>query len=457
MISICSHVRLPKNRSVSPLIISLILLSLALCRPVNASQVELSWNVADTTSAAGYKLYYGTSSGKYTEGINVGNCNTWSMSGLEENKTYYFAATVYDESGTESDFSNEVSKFIPLLANDTEGCVSETYGFDADAEGFVYADDLFRETAHPGYASGSYDGGEGLSVTLGGIDSSRIVDGRSGGWTRSFEVVEAGPVTIQVRYRLTIAGEYESDEYSQVMISVDGRALGTDGRDFVLEMRGTDVNTPMQDSGWRQATVQTVLSRGVHTLCLGVWNNKKTGALETTRAYFDDLRIESENILIPDVPSIDQVVYRINAGGSAVTIDGTMWAADRYFSGNQKAYYTAASIEGTNQDALYQTERYGDRFRYSLPVEPGLYRLKLHFAEIYFSQEGERIFNVAVENGQHRIEGVDIVSEAGPNSALVKIVDNITVNDGSLDVDFEAIVNNGKLSAMEVIMISAGI
>ena len=172
------------------------------------------------------------------------------------------------------------------------GGVNQMFTFDMNTEGFVYGDDLFRGTSHPNYANGSYIS-RGLNVTLGGIDYANISDGMSGGWSKPFEVVDEGVINISLRCRLTIAGEYESDEYSQVLVSVDGKLIGTVGRDYLLELRGTDVNTPVIDSGWRTVTLQLTLSRGVHTLTFGVWNKKKTGALEVTHAYFDDIEITS--------------------------------------------------------------------------------------------------------------------------------------------------------------------
>ncbi|WP_373498640.1 MopE-related protein [Desulfococcus sp.] len=176
------------------------------------------------------------------------------------------------------------------------GGIREEFGFNANSEGFVYNDDLFRGTSRPAYASGSYVGtggytGGGLRVTLGDIDGVSVTNGMSGGWSISFEVLAGGPVNISLRYRLTIAGEYEADEYSQVLASVDGALIGAGGGDFIYELRGTDVDTPIQDSGWRTATLQLTLGQGLHTLTVGAWNNKKTGALEVTQAYFDDIVI----------------------------------------------------------------------------------------------------------------------------------------------------------------------
>src|SRR4030042_2475048 len=63
---------------------------------------------------AGYKIYYGTSSGNYSQNIDVGNVTTYTVGNLTEGITYYFAATSYDTARNESADSNEVTKKIQL-------------------------------------------------------------------------------------------------------------------------------------------------------------------------------------------------------------------------------------------------------------------------------------------------------------------------------------------------------
>ena len=86
----------------------------------NNNVATLSWdppttNVDGTSldDLAGYKIYYGTSSGNYTGMIDITDPqkSDHTIENLASG-TYYFVATAYDTSGNESDFSNEVSKTI---------------------------------------------------------------------------------------------------------------------------------------------------------------------------------------------------------------------------------------------------------------------------------------------------------------------------------------------------------
>src|SRR5213594_2938347 len=78
----------------------------------SAAQVTLAWDPNTEPDIAGYKVYYGTSSGSYQFSVDVGNLTSYTLSGLLDGRIYYFAATAYNSSLGESGFSDEVSKAI---------------------------------------------------------------------------------------------------------------------------------------------------------------------------------------------------------------------------------------------------------------------------------------------------------------------------------------------------------
>lgn len=65
-----------------------------------------------TMTVAGYKIYYGTEAGVYTNVIDVGKVNTYTVSGLSVGNTYFFAVTAYDANGVESDPTDEQAKTL---------------------------------------------------------------------------------------------------------------------------------------------------------------------------------------------------------------------------------------------------------------------------------------------------------------------------------------------------------
>ena len=162
-----------------------------------------------------------------------------------------------------------------------------------------------------------------------------------------------------------------------------------------------------------------------------------------------------------------QPVYAVNAGGGAYTaVDGTEYVADTNFagsfSGSEGTSSTNLAIGDTEDDVLYQSERYGSPLAYSFPVSDGTYDVTLHFAEIYHTSQtggsgddagaagevGDRVFDVSVE-GQTVLSDYDIYAEAGGLNATNKTY-TVEVTDGSLDVSMPASEDFAKVSAITV-------
>jgi len=78
-----------------------------------AADVTLSWDPNVEPELAGYRIYYGTTSGSYSVQIDVYNATKYKVTGLMAGKTYYFTATAYDTSGCESGYSSQVIYSVP--------------------------------------------------------------------------------------------------------------------------------------------------------------------------------------------------------------------------------------------------------------------------------------------------------------------------------------------------------
>jgi hypothetical protein len=149
---------------------------------------------------------------------------------------------------------------------------------------------------------------------------------------------------------------------------------------------------------------------------------------------------------------------RINAGGGAVAASIGTFAADQSFTGGS-TFSTTASISGTADPALYQNERWG-LFSYAIPVENGVYDVRLHFVEMYFgsvvpgSCVGKRIFNMDIVEtpASPDIANLDICAQVGPRVALVRTVHGVTVSNGVLDIkSINGAADDPELAAIEVV------
>ena len=153
-----------------------------------------------------------------------------------------------------------------------------------------------------------------------------------------------------------------------------------------------------------------------------------------------------------------QKPIRINVGGGRfLDEDGNLFEEDQFFYDSEEAptkiYRKNVMIEGTEQDHLYQTERFAKELNYQFPVANGDYQVKLHFAEIWTEQADKRVFDVVLE-GNKVIEDLDLVKQYGYAVAKVSSFD-VTVGDGELNLEMLAATNNAKLSGIEILPLSS--
>lgn len=150
----------------------------------------------------------------------------------------------------------------------------------------------------------------------------------------------------------------------------------------------------------------------------------------------------------PAEPSEAVLVMALNAGGSAARLDGIQYQADAYFTGGQTYSRSSVAISGASEPTVYLTERYGEA-SYSIPVSNGKYTVHLNFAETYHTAAAQRVFNVLVE-GQSRLTNVDIFKSVGANAALMERIADVNVTDGKLDIQFQAVTENPKVSGIVI-------
>jgi Malectin domain len=155
---------------------------------------------------------------------------------------------------------------------------------------------------------------------------------------------------------------------------------------------------------------------------------------------------------------------RVNAGSNTDWTDpqGLIWEADNYFVGNKGDQYgqqCLTDISGTENDNLYCSERYFNiwaayaaPYLFEIPVpHPTGYKIRLHFAETYFTTPLSRQFDVWVD-GFLVVASLDIVSEVGPRTALVLEVVR-EIKGGSVAIELVPRIENPKINAIEVIEI----
>ena len=174
------------------------------------------------------------------------------------------------------------------------------------------------------------------------------------------------------------------------------------------------------------------------------------------------------------------IVAAVNAGGNDYTAivngqsvtflsDKAGGAANPWVTGAYKSFTpsTTFDIQGTDLDTLHLSERsQTGTWGYAVPVvNGGTYDLDLYFAEIYFGAPGgatggvgKREFKIKIEGQYVDIPGLtdgklDIYELVGAVKELVlsyEITENATDGNSTLDIQFETVTNQAKLSGFIV-------
>jgi len=158
-------------------------------------------------------------------------------------------------------------------------------------------------------------------------------------------------------------------------------------------------------------------------------------------------------------PGGDEVRILVGETRSFVDHAGKLWTADRLYSGGSAVTSNVWHVGRTLDPDFYRTSRQG-QFRYDIPLKPGLYELRLHFAETVFGPgnasaggEGSRLMTVSA-NGITLLNQFDVVADAGASStADVKVFPGVSpAGDGQLHLAFSGVEGKqAMLSAIEIL------
>jgi len=143
------------------------------------------------------------------------------------------------------------------------------------------------------------------------------------------------------------------------------------------------------------------------------------------------------------------LVWAVNVGGPAFTgMDGTRYVAEESVTGGTVG--TMEIVKGSQDPFLYKTFREGD-IQIARPIANGTYDITFHFAEPRDYAAGARVFDAFAE-GEQVIDDLDVMlfRDGKVNSALTVTTSSVVVDDGELNIRFEAAADQPTLSALVV-------
>ncbi|MGC1646256.1 MAG: malectin domain-containing carbohydrate-binding protein [Candidatus Sulfotelmatobacter sp.] len=151
---------------------------------------------------------------------------------------------------------------------------------------------------------------------------------------------------------------------------------------------------------------------------------------------------------------------RILAGTARKYVDhaGKVWNPDSYSSGGAAVPSAIQHIWRTQDPIIYRSSRQGN-FTYNIPLKPGTYELRLHFAETFYGPEsaggggeGSRVMTLTA-NGRPLLRDFDVLADSGgDHTADVKVLPDISpAADGELHLSFSSLNGSAMLSAIEIL------
>jgi len=141
------------------------------------------------------------------------------------------------------------------------------------------------------------------------------------------------------------------------------------------------------------------------------------------------------------------VEWAINVGGGDyLGADGISYQADPILIDTP----IQSPIKGAQDDTVFKTYKLGVN-EINKPIGSGVYDLIFKFSEPENLAIGSRVFNVLVE-GQVVIRNLDVIQarDGNMNSSLVRMVNNIEIDDGALNIELESVVGEPILNAVVV-------
>jgi len=149
--------------------------------------------------------------------------------------------------------------------------------------------------------------------------------------------------------------------------------------------------------------------------------------------------------------------YQIDTGSTTGT---SPFSADQFSSGGTTRSVTntitITGITNPAPQAVYQSERFGSS-TYTLPglTPSAQYTVRLHFAELFQTAAGKRVFNVAI-NGTTVLTNFDIFATAGAAFKAVLREFTATANaSGQIAIVFTTVTDNATIEGIEIVPLTA--
>ena len=375
----------------------------------STSQIGLNWTASSSSCTQTYTVYRSTSSGFTASSANqVGTSSgtTYTDTGLTGSTTYFYLVTATDSAGTSAP-SNQASA-LTQGGGCTSNCGTDVAAIDAASTAAVGS--FSADTDFTG--GGTYAPGQPVTVPAGLANAAPAAvyqTARQGAFTYTIPGLVAGS---SYTVRLHFAELYFSAAAQrQFNVSINNTPV----------LSNFDIFATAGNKNFT-AVVQTfsnIIANASGQIVIAFSNGAK-----------DQPMVNGLEVLAAAAPpastSIDS--GSTSAVGSFVS-DTDFTGGGTYAPG--QTVTVPAGLANAAPAAVYQTARQG-AFTYTIPgFTPNStgHSVTLHFAELYFSAAGQRMFNASI-NGNTVLTNFDIFATAGNKNftAVTETFPNLTAN-----------------------------
>ena len=199
---------------------------------------------------------------------------------------------------------------------------------------------------------------------------------------------------------------------------------------------------------------RAIVSGGTYTTIatnVGNISYTDTGLANNTTYYYVVSAVNSlgESTNSIEAAATPMVTYAVNSGGGA----SGSFTADANVSGGSTSStgsgIDTSAVTNPAPQSVYQTERYNN-FTYTFTnlAVGATYKVRLHFAEIFYAAAGIRVFNVFI-NGTQVLANFDIYATAGTkNKAVIREFTATANGSGQIVIQYSNIAgkDNAKSS-----------
>lgn len=327
--------------------------------------LNVSWDANSESDLAGYKVYWGTSSGVYSGNQDVGNTTSYQIPGLNDGTTYYVAIKAYDSMDNYSVYSDQVSgapgnvkptavidSITPASGNQGDSFTFLGHGSDPDGTVVAYEwksdiDNVFATTEDATYA-----------LSPGNHTITYRVKDNNGDWSdpdSNFVAVNARPTAV-------IDSIDPNPSIETDAVTFDGHGSDPDGTISEHQWKdGTDVISTLASFS------KSDLSVGSHSISYrvkdnkGMWSNPDTETLIINAAPTPNAPVITDPI-DPTVTALSSMtVTGTSEANAAITIfnDGIQVATTTASGAGTWSKAGVALDEGLNTLTAKATNKYG--------------------------------------------------------------------------------------------------